>query len=680
VIYRINQKLIFLMILFCFLAGSVSSGILSENLERIYYDTNDSLVTVVIFLENDSKTFDLTKTTSIRKSRKTKIKETLEYLNSNYSQYEDGLYDFLSDYNQKLIHRHNIISAYTIELNSSLLSKLISLPGVNKIVENANLIIDSPVKSSLAPNFSSSNISYELELLGVPTLWQKGLKGKGRLVCSFDTGVDYEHPALSDKWRGNTTDYKTAWFSKSSTTGVPADLTGHGTHTMGLMVGSADADSFGVAPEAEWISAGIIDQGRDLSVTISDILEGFEWALNPDGDITTTDDVPDVILNSWGIPSGLFEPCDNTFWEAIDILEAAGIVTIFACGNEGPDPMTIRSPADRASTPLSSFSVGAVDFNKEIAEFSSRGPSSCDNTTIKPDVVAYGVSIRSSDVGGGYSSMTGTSMAAPFVAGAVALIRQYNPDATVEEIKNAFIMSAEDLGSVGKDNAFGSGLVNFSNILDYIPAPIESEFVIAEKIILDNKQIAPGESISMNLVLQNSNGTIENVTGEIIQDDNQAVTILNSYSDFYFGAGNTEASNMIPFEFTVSSFLNEGDQISFTLILVDDKFNSDTLSFSLDVVSSNSQKAELYQNYPNPFNPATTISFNLPQAGDVKLEIYNLVGQKIETLHHGYLGEGLHEFPWVATFSRSSSIASGIYFYKLTVGQFTTTRKMALLK
>ena len=118
-------------------------------------------------------------------------------------------------------------------------------------------------------------------------------------------------------------------------------------------------------------------------------------------DANTTSDVPDVILNSWGVPRGLFIPCSQTFWEVIDNVEAAGIVTVFAAGNEGPNPQTMRDPADRAATPLNSFSVGAVDNNKVIGDFSSRGPSSCDTTQIKPEVVAPGVLVRSSSKDGG---------------------------------------------------------------------------------------------------------------------------------------------------------------------------------------------------------------------------------------------------------------------------------------
>jgi len=302
-----------------------------------------------------------------------------------------------------------------------------------------------------------------LKLLNVPYLWSKGLKGEGRLVCSFDTGVEKDHPVLSSKWRGrhNNVPASAAWFSNATTDTIPTDKSGHGTHTMGLLVG----DIFGVAPEAEWITAGVIDQGESLGTMISDILMAFEWTLNPDGDTNTTNDVPDVISNSWGIPIGLFTPCDETFNTAIDNVEAAGIVVVFAAGNEGSWSVpNLRSPADRATSSTNAFAVGAVSNSKAIAGFSSRGPSSC-NGEIKPEVVAPGVYVRSSYKGGGYAYKSGTSMAVPYIAGLAVLYRQYDPDASVEEIKNAIINSCTDLGSPGEDNTYGYGLPDASRLL-----------------------------------------------------------------------------------------------------------------------------------------------------------------------------------------------------------------------
>ena len=419
-------------------------------------------------------------------------------------------------------------------------------------------------------------------MLNIPSLWSRGITGKGRLICSFDTGVEVGHPALDIKWRGHGTSLSTAWFSNVAPDSPPTDKVGHGTHTMGLMVGSDGADTIGVAFDAQWITAGVIDQGQPLPSTISDILAAFQWVLNPDGDVNTTSDVPDVILNSWGVPRGLFTPCSETFWEVIDNVEAAGIVTIFAAGNEGPNPLTMRDPADRAATPLNSFSVGAVDNNKVIGDFSSRGPSSCDTSQIKPEVVAPGVLVRSSSKDGGYGFMTGTSMAAPFIAGLVALIREYNPDATVEQIKQAIINSCQDLGAAGEDNAYGNGLPDASIILNFIPPPGLAVFEIKDKFVIEGTTPFPGETFHLQITLGNEAANVEEVTGTLSAVNGNQAEISMSSSKFYFGLNSSTAFSLPQFEISFDSALYHGQEVNFKLVLKDISGTiSDTLSFSL---------------------------------------------------------------------------------------------------
>lgn len=137
----------------------------------------------------------------------------------------------------------------------------------------------------------------------------------------------------------------------------------------------------------------------------------------------------------------------------------------FSSGNEGPYSQSHRSPANIANNATTNFAVGAVDAENygwpyPIASFSSRGPSDCDGTSIKPEVSAPGVSVYSSYPGGGYVRMSGTSMAGPHVAGVVALMRQADPNADVTTIKNVLMNTARDLGSGGEDNSYGWGVID----------------------------------------------------------------------------------------------------------------------------------------------------------------------------------------------------------------------------
>jgi len=338
-----------------------------------------------------------------------------------------------------------------------------------------------------------------------------------------------------------------------------------------------------VAPGAQWITAAVIDQGVSFSATIADILSAFDWALDPDGDTLTTNDVPDVICNSWGVPKGVFGDCDNTFWTAIDNVEAAGIVTIFAAGNEGPNPKTMRNPADRASSPLNTLSVGSIDpATKVIADFSSRGPATCDGVTIKPELVAPGVNIYSSYKGGQYHLMSGTSMSAPFVAGLVALMRQYNPNATVEEIKSALIASTQDLGLPGEDNSYGNGLIDASKILSHMGAPAIPLVEITRYAFQSgNDTIAdPGETAEMSLTVQSTDGTADSVDIHLATTSSQ-VSIASDTLRFHFNVNGVGIS-LNPFILQVASDAISGQSIPVTaMVSLPGSPVADTLHFNI---------------------------------------------------------------------------------------------------
>ena len=307
-----------------------------------------------------------------------------------------------------------------------------------------------------------------VEAIQAPRVWEElGIDGTGVVVGIMDTGVDGTHPALSARWRGLFADPSECWLDNSGqgSPDFPVDYhyLGHGTHVMGTVTGQAPDDTIGVAPGALWIAANTIDQGVGTEFD-NDVIASLEWFADPDGNPSTTDDVPCVVQNSWGVFEILGYPdCFTYWWEAIDNCEAAGVVLTWSAGNEGPPAQSLRSPADRADSPYNAFSVGSTQNYApfEISDFSSRGPSACGGPfAMKPEVCAPGSHIYSAQPGGGYQYLDGTSMAGPHVAGVVALMCAANPDLDVETIKQVLMDTALDLGTPGEDNTYGHGFID----------------------------------------------------------------------------------------------------------------------------------------------------------------------------------------------------------------------------
>lgn len=283
--------------------------------------------------------------------------------------------------------------------------------------------------------------------IAAPEVWSTlGISGTGAVVASMDTGVDYHHPALSANYRGNLghglVDHESSWFDPLNGGVYPYDDYGHGTHTLGTAVGG---EGLGVAPGARWIAAKILsNRGYGFD---SDIHAGFQWFLAPGGDPALA---PDVVVCSWGSTLA----GSTVFQEDIDLLQAAGIFPVFAAGNEGPWPGSLRSPASLPGV----FAVGASDPYDQIASFSSRGPSLWEE--IKPYIVAPGVNILSAYPGGTYASSNGTSMATPHVAGTAALLRSVSPTLSVQAMARTLTETAVPLTTTVPNNDSGWGLLD----------------------------------------------------------------------------------------------------------------------------------------------------------------------------------------------------------------------------
>jgi subtilisin family serine protease len=286
-------------------------------------------------------------------------------------------------------------------------------------------------------------------------------KGAGRVVASIDTGVQYTHPALNAQYRGNlgggSYNHAGNWNDPTGVCGAtPCDNVGHGTHTMGTMVGDdGGSNQVGVAPGAKWISC----KGcASNSCASSSLTACAQWIVVPGSGQAP----PDVVNNSWGGGGG-----DSWYQSYVQSWIAAGIFPAFSNGNSGPSCTTSGSPGDYPE----SYSSGATDINDAIASFSSRGPSLFGNI-IKPNVSAPGVSVRSSYPTDSYASLSGTSMASPHTAATVALVWAAAPAyggniGGTEQVLNSSAspqFSSQTCGGVSggvsPNNTFGRGLLD----------------------------------------------------------------------------------------------------------------------------------------------------------------------------------------------------------------------------
>ncbi len=349
-------------------------------------------------------------------------------------------------------------------------------------------------------------------------MWNLGYTGQNTVLMSFDTGVNLEHSAVGERYLGHYLPQSETWFGMEYPYPFDTDRAHyHGTHTTGTVLGldKANNDTIGVAFNAFWKACDLIVSNIEDVRPMSDYYTAFEWAANPDGDLNTSHDIPDVINNSWGVNYGMWPDCNPVEYEFIANLEAADCTVLFSAGNEGPGESTIGMPAGILKDSLNVFSVGALNANSgsfPIANFSSRGPSFCtdnDPIAIKPEVSAPGVNVRSAASTGNYIELSGTSMACPHTSGAALLLREAFPNITSQELKNALYQTATDLGEVGEDNDYGRGLINVLAAYEFLSEthtptpPVSNDYDLNIELSNNNLLFACSENHTYTVKITN---------------------------------------------------------------------------------------------------------------------------------------------------------------------------------
>ncbi len=367
-----------------------------------------------------------------------------------------------------------IVNMVEVHATAAQAEEIRRLPGVARLIANPSIPQDLPTPPTNQPINQSTDqtlprntaaLTYGLSAIGADQVWAMGIRGQGVVIASQDTGVDWEHPALQARYRGwdadtSTADHAYNWYDAwpndpgrptacDPDPQVPCDDQGHGTHTVGTLMGTAPAGAsftaIGVAPDATWMGCRNMQDGFGTPASYTACFEFFLAPYPQGGDAATDGDpalAPNIINNSWSCPPS--EGCDtDTLRQIVETVRAAGQLVVASAGNSGSRCSTVDAPIALYDA---TFSVGAVAESGNIASFSSRGAISADGSArLKPDLSAPGVSVYSTYVGDSYGYLSGTSMASPHVAGAAALLWSAAPQlmGQIDLTEQILIKSAE---------------------------------------------------------------------------------------------------------------------------------------------------------------------------------------------------------------------------------------------
>ena len=440
----------------------------------------------------------------------------------------------------------------------SLVQSLAQRSDVAHLYANPAVKMDLPPEEAASPGdvpAAPDTVEWNIAKVNAPQVWAAGYTGQGVVIAGQDTGYYWQHAALQSKyrgWNGSSADHNYNWHDSIHSGGgtcgpnspQPCDDYGHGTHTMGTMVGDdGGSNQVGMAPGARWIGCRNMDQGVGTPQTYIECYQFFIAPTDLSGNNPRPDLAPDIINNSWGCPvsEGCTDP--NVMLLVVNAVRAAGILTVHSAGNDGIGGCsTVDTPAaiyDSSFTVGNTTVVTSTTSRDLLAPSSSRGPVTVDGSgRMKPDISAPGTNIRSTLRSGGYGPMSGTSMAGPHVAGLAALLLSARPElkGDVDLLKYAMTSTAvpvslpavQTCGGIPStqipNNSFGWGRIDAL-------AAYNKHLIQLEKQVSAG-YVSPGETFTYTLNITHTHPTSP-TSGVVLSDTIPAGTSFVSASGPY---------------------------------------------------------------------------------------------------------------------------------------------------
>jgi serine protease AprX len=460
-----------------------------------------------------------------------------------------------------------------------------------------------------APTITADEIECGTDRIRAPEVWSSlGITGAGAVVAVIDTGVCYNHPdianqiwvnpgedlnhngvvmdaadvnGIDDDGNGFVDDF-IGWDFDVNDNNPNDDSNGHGSHCAGSVGGDGTSGTqAGVAPDVKIMPVRV---GVSFADEV-DVWSAMQYA---------AENGADAISMSLGWPHN--QNPDRPTWRAnAENTINLGTAMVIAAGNEGSgaEPDNVRTPGDVPRV----ITVGAVDCADAVAGFSSRGPVTWQGVApyndypyppglVKPDVAAPGVDTKSHNFCSGYTLMSGTSMATPHTAGAVALMVSANPGLTHDEIKSTLESTAVELGAPGKDNEYGSGRIDAYEAVAAVAGPLgyESHTVSDAAPAYGNNDgnIDAGETVTVSIVLRNKNAAPATQVWGIVSTTSPDVDVVDGVVFWPDLAGNATAASVAP-HFTFKVRQGCGQNVRFKLQLFSGAGDKSYAGFSVRI-------------------------------------------------------------------------------------------------
>ncbi|MBI3766854.1 MAG: S8 family peptidase [Ignavibacteriales bacterium] len=589
-----------------------------------------------------------------------------------------------------LVHRSRWLNAVSFRLTPdqvAVVSKFLFVKSVKPVMvfrgrTEGGHVDEQHSSLQKVTSFDYGQSATQVQVINIAQLHDAGITGHDVLVGMLDTGFRWrEHEALQTRHVIAEHDFI---FNDETTANQVGDASGqdfHGTLTMSVVGGYQPGKLIGPAFNADFILGKTEYVPSETRIEEDNWAAAIEWMEGYGVDVASsslgynTFDPPD---SGYTWAHGDFDGKTSVTAKAAARAARLGVVVCDAMGNEGNGDGiigTMLTPADADSI----VSVGAVNFSKQLASFSSTGPTN-DNRT-KPDVVAPGVSVYGAFTPGPntYGAVSGTSLATPLTAGSAALLLSARPELTPIQARDALRNTAEPITNdprfpASPNNFTGWGLVNafqaalsFGPIFSNRPTVSSSFFTTVVSIdVISNFGIDPD-----SVILWYATGS---------ESSFSSIQMTFDSTMFYPTSGR--------YKTTIPPF-SIGTLVRFYVTARDSGYHSYRspapitdkvwqLNYGITGIGESPLLPTgftLRQNYPNPFNPRTVITYDLPHRDHVTLSIYNVLGEIVSILVNEMQDAGSYAIGW-----DGSNLPSGVYIYRLSTLSFVASHKMVLIR